>query len=84
MIDSKIFDAKVLDDIAKKFGDALPPGVKNLRQELEKNLKAALQASFAKLNLVTREEFDLQTQLLAKSREQLTKLEKRLAELETK
>jgi BMFP domain-containing protein YqiC len=79
-----MIDAKIFDDIAQKVGNALPPGVKNIRVELEKNIKAALQASFAKLNLVTREEFDLQAKLLAKSREQLVALEKRLAELETK
>ncbi len=79
-----MIDPKIFDDIAKKCGDALPPGVKNLRHELEKNLKAALQATFAKLNLVTREEFDLQVKLLTKSREQLAELEKRLAELTAK
>lgn len=51
-------------------------------RDVEKNLKATLAALFAKLDLVTREEFDVQAQVLARTREQLGALEARLAKLE--
>ena len=79
-----MIDPKIFADISEKVGNALPPGLKHMREELDKNLKAALQASFAKLNLVTREEFDLQVKLLHKCREQLAELEKRLEKIQTK
>lgn len=52
--------------------------------DIEKNVKALMASGFNKLDLVTREEFDVQTQVLARTREQLTVLEKRIAELEQK
>lgn len=73
-----MFDSKIFDDIATKVSQALPPALKNCKPELEKHMKAALQAAFSKLNLVTREEFDLQVKLLEKAREQLAALEKKL------
>ncbi|KAF0100519.1 MAG: hypothetical protein FD187_1030 [bacterium] len=51
-------------------------------RDMEKNLKAALSAWLAKLDLVSREEFDVQTEVLARTREQLRELETRLARLE--
>ena len=50
--------------------------------DMEKNLRALLSATFAKLDLVTREEFDVQSEVLARTREKLTRLEAKLAELE--
>lgn len=52
--------------------------------DIEKNVKALMASGFSKLDLVTREEFDVQTQVLARTREQLAALEKRIAELEGK
>jgi BMFP domain-containing protein YqiC len=51
-------------------------------QDLEKNLRALLSSAFGRLNLVTREEFDAQSAVLARTREKLEKLEQRLAELD--
>jgi BMFP domain-containing protein YqiC len=51
-------------------------------RDIEKNMRALLAQGFAKLDLVTREEFDVQTQVLARTREKLTALEARVAELE--
>ena len=51
-------------------------------KDIEKNMRALLAQGFAKLDLVTREEFDVQTQVLARAREQLAALEARVAELE--
>jgi ubiquinone biosynthesis accessory factor UbiK len=53
-------------------------------KDIEKNVKAMMTQGFAKLDLVTREEFDIQAQMLAKARAKLDLLESRLAELEAK
>ena len=53
-------------------------------KDIEKNVKAMMSQGFAKLDLVTREEFDIQTQVLAKTRAKLEAMEARIAELETK
>lgn len=84
MIDPKILDTKFFDEIAAKIGKLIPDSVKDLQKDLEKNVKGILQNAFAKMDLVTRDEFDVQTKVLARSREKLEALEKRLAELEKK
>lgn len=73
-----------LEQIAAKLSDAVPDDIKNFKADLKNNFQAILQTSFAKLSLVSRDEFDRQTQLLTKSRQRLSELETRLAELETK
>ena len=72
------------DDLAKKITGLLPSSVLQLQQDLESNIKALLQSSLSKMNLVTREEFDVQEALLQRTREKLDKLEKLLQELEQK
>lgn len=74
---------KTLDDLARRLGEALPSGVRNLQQDIEKNLRAVLISTFARLDLVTREELDVQKELLARTQAQLESMEKKLAELET-
>jgi len=76
------FDPKSLDELARKLADAVPPGLAALRDDLERNFKAVLQAGLAKLHLVTRQEFDIQAAVLRRSRERLEELEKRIAALE--
>lgn len=75
-------DPHTLDQLAERLAKALPPGLREIQQDAEKNFRAILQSSFAKLNLVTREEFDVQTALLARTRLQLETLERHIAELE--
>lgn len=75
-------DPHLLDQLAERLAKALPPGVRELQQDTEKNFRAILQSGFAKLNLVTREEFDVQTALLARTRLQLDALQRQIAELE--
>ncbi|MCW8923359.1 MAG: accessory factor UbiK family protein [Gammaproteobacteria bacterium] len=70
------------DDLAKKITGLLPGNVQQIQQDLETNIKALLQSSLSKMNLVTREEFDVQSALLARTREKLEQLEKQLAEIE--
>jgi BMFP domain-containing protein YqiC len=77
-----VFDPKQLDELTRGVLNALPPGVGDMKRDVEKNLRGALQGLFAKLDLVTREEFEVQTAVLARTREKLTALEARVAELE--
>ena len=77
-------DSGILDDIARRLSDAMPASARAVQDDLDKNLRAAAQAAFAKLDLVTREEFDVQRKLLARSRAKIELLEKQVAELEAK
>jgi BMFP domain-containing protein YqiC len=79
-----MLDPKIFDEMANKFISSLPPSLLNFKEELQKDFKSVLQNSFNKLDLVTREEFDVQSKVLARTREKLEALEKRLAELEAK
>jgi BMFP domain-containing protein YqiC len=76
------FDPRSLDELARKLTEAVPPGLTALRNDLEQNFKAVLQSGLAKLDLVTRQEFDVQAGVLKRSRERLEELERRLAALE--
>lgn len=73
-----------IDDIASRLADLMPPGLRSVRYELEDNFKAVLQGRLAELNLVTREEFEVQATILDRARKKLTDLEARVAELEAK
>ncbi len=77
-----MIDKTVLDDLAKRVVDGIPDGLKFLQEDLEKNIRSALEAGLSHLDLVTREEFDLQTAVLARTREKLEQLEKVVATLE--
>lgn len=77
-----MFDAKSLDDIANRLANSIPPGLQALREDMEKNFRAVLQSAFAKMDLVTREEFEVQKGVLAKTRQKLEALEARVQELE--
>ena len=83
MLSVVAFDAKSLDELARKLADAVPPGLAALKADLEQNFKSVLQAGLAKLDLVTRQEFDIQAAVLQRSRERLEALEQRIAALET-
>jgi BMFP domain-containing protein YqiC len=76
------FDPKSLDDLARRLADAVPPGLAALKNDLEQNFKAVLQSGLARLDLVTRQEFDIQAGVLKRSRERLEELEGRIAVLE--
>jgi BMFP domain-containing protein YqiC len=73
-----------LDDLARRLADAVPESVRSFGRDLEGNFKAVLQAQLSKLDLVSRQEFDVQAALLARTQAMLTALEARLKELETK
>jgi ubiquinone biosynthesis accessory factor UbiK len=77
-----MFDTKFIDDTVKRLSESLPPGLNKFKKELEKNFKAILQSMFAKLDLVTREEFDVQKKVLTKTRVKINALEKQISYLE--
>lgn len=77
-----MIDPKQLDDLAKKVAASLPVGLLTMQEEMQKNFRAALAAGIARLDLVTREEFDVQAGVLARTRAKLELLERRITELE--
>ncbi len=74
----------MIDELSKRLGEILPPGVHVLKEDMEKNIRGVLQAAFSKMDLVSREEFEVQARVLQRTREKLEALEKQLAELEAK
>jgi ubiquinone biosynthesis accessory factor UbiK len=78
------FDPRLIDDLARRLAGSVPESVVALRRDLEQNFKGVLQGRLARLDLVTREEFDVQAAVLKRTREKLAALEKRLASLEGK
>lgn len=76
-------DPKTLDDLARRLAESLPPGIAALRDDVERNFRAVLQAGLSRLDLVTRQEFDVQAGVLRRTRERLEQLEGRLAALES-
>ncbi len=76
-----MLDPKKLESIAKQLQNSLPQGLKNVGSDMEEKFKQILQAQLSKLDVVTREEFDVQSQVLLRTREKLNELEKRLDEM---
>jgi BMFP domain-containing protein YqiC len=72
---------RILDDLSARISEFLAASP---AKDVEKNLQALLSAAFAKLNLATRAELDIQAKVLARSREKLSQLEARVAELEAR
>jgi len=77
-----MIDARVFDEIAESLGKLLPPGVAEMKTDFERNAKSAVQGALGNLDLVTREEFDVQAEVLKRTREKLEALEARVAALE--
>lgn len=77
-----MFDPKSIDNLAERISGAIPPGLNQFKDDMEKNIHALLQSALSKLDLVSREEFEVQKAVLAKTRARLEALELRVAELE--
>jgi len=77
-----MIDASAFDDMARRLSALLPPGVAGLKDDFEKNARAALQSALGNLDLVSREEFDVQSAVLARTRSKLEALESRVTALE--
>ena len=76
-----MIDLAQLDELARRLSSLVPPGLREGREELQQNFKSVLQAGLGKLDLVTREEFEVQRAVLARTREKLEALERDLSGL---
>jgi BMFP domain-containing protein YqiC len=73
-----------IEDMARRLFESLPPAFRSLQQDLEANFRAVLRGNLSRLNLVSRDEFEVQAKVLERTREKLEALEARLAELEAR
>ncbi|MGB5453980.1 MAG: accessory factor UbiK family protein [Sedimenticolaceae bacterium] len=78
-----MLDPKLFDDISRRVADNLPRGLQNLQGDLQRNLRTGLESALGQLNLVTREEFEIQQAVLLRTREKLKALEARVDALES-
>ncbi len=79
-----MLNMKLIDDLARQISETIPAGMKELQDDVKKNIRTLLEGTLAKLDLVTREEFDVQSRVLARTREKLEHLERLVSELEKK
>ena len=71
-----------IDDLARRLAETVPQNLRAMGEDLERNFKSLLQTGLEKMDLVTREEFDIQVAVLARTREKLEILETKLAEMQ--
>jgi BMFP domain-containing protein YqiC len=76
-----MFDPKQFDEIASKLFSALPTSLQNLEKDLQAQFKEILQATFAKMDLITRDEFDVQCKVLARTRDKVEQLQEQLNQI---
>ena len=79
-----MIDLAAIDELARRLSHLVPPGMQQAREDLEQNIKATLQMSLSKLDLVTREEFDVQRAVLLRTREKMDALERTIEQLEAR
>lgn len=77
-----MLDPSLFDDLVKKLSAVMPDSVRDIEQDIQSKIRAVLQSSFAKMDLVTREEFDVQRKVLARTRAKLEDIEQQIARLE--
>lgn len=78
-----MLQTKFIDELVAEVGKLLPSGLGNAQQDAAKNLRAVLERNFNRMGLVTREEYDVQCAVLARTREKVEALEQRVANLES-
>jgi ubiquinone biosynthesis accessory factor UbiK len=76
-------EKNVIEDIASKISGLLPPAPQALKKEIEDNIRQVIHSSITRLELVTRDEFDIQSAVLQRTRLKIEQLEKKVSELET-
>ena len=77
-----MIDPRRFDDLARRIQASLPPGIDEVREDVTRNIRAVISAGIARMDLVEREEFDVQSAVLARTREKLEALEARVRQLE--
>jgi len=78
-----MIQAQDLDNLVNKLAQLLPMGDSRMTQDIKKNIRALLDSSFQKMDLVSREEYEVQKALLARTQERLMELKKRIEQLES-
>ncbi|MEN0633582.1 ubiquinone biosynthesis accessory factor UbiK [Klebsiella aerogenes] len=79
-----MIDPKKIEQIARQVHESMPKGLRDLGDDVEKKIRQVLQSQLTRLDLVSREEFDVQTQVLLRTREKLALLEQRISYLESR
>ena len=79
-----MIDLHHIDDLARRLSELVPPGLRESGEELQASFRAVLRSGLARLDLVTREEFEVQRAVLLRTREKLEALEGTVAELEAR
>lgn len=79
-----MIDSKKIEQLARQVHESMPKGIREFGDDVEKKIRQVLQAQLTRMDLVNREEFDVQTQVLLRTREKLSALEQRLATLESR
>ena len=79
-----MIDPKKIEQIARQVHESMPKGLRDLGADVEKKIRQVLQSQLTRLDLVSREEFDVQTQVLLRTREKLALLEQRISDLESR
>ena len=79
-----MIDPKKIEQIARQVHDSMPKGLRDRGEVVEKKIRQVLQSQLTRLDLVSREEFDVQTQVLLRTREKLALLEQRISDLESR
>ena len=74
-------DLGKIDDLVRRLSDSLPAGAEQIKDDMETRFRTVLKAAFEKMELVTREEFDVQTGVLERTRRKLEAIERQLDEL---
>ena len=77
-----MIDPRKFDDLARRIQANLPPGLDEVREDVIRNIRAIIAAGITRMDLVEREEFDVQSAVLARTREKLETLERRVHQLE--
>lgn len=77
-----MLDPKLFDDLSRRVAEGMPKGLQALQDDFERNLRAALEAAVRRMDLVSRDEFEIQQAVLQRTREKLEALQQRVAELE--
>ena len=77
-----MLDPKQFDDLVQRLSSAMPKGIQVLQEDINRNLRASLEAGLGRLDLVTREEFDVQSAVLARTRAKVSALEQQVSALE--
>ena len=77
-----MIDLGKIDDIVNRLSDSLPPAASRLREDMEAQFRSVLKSAFQRMDLVTREEFDIQKSVLERTQQKLEALQQQLEELE--